>query len=325
MMGVDASYVPLHLRNLRTDLPVMCDLFIRERGQYVLYREASLPFTVADRDRLLASGVFYLWIRVPVVEDAYPQRHLVALINMPDEEVPPLAKAGLLYRSARSIVRRAIAESVSEQALTDVDHLIATTMAYMARSQNAFPALISMMLHDYSLYAHALNVAVLALGLGKFLGISDQRSLRNLGMGAILHDVGKIKMPEEILQKRVHLSPEEWSIVRRHPTWGIEVLSAAAELPEDVMAIVEQHHERLDGSGYPKGLVKEELHEFSSIVALIDAYDAMTGPRPYRSPYTPFDALSLLKNEVVMPGKLDYALFTSLVRLLGDPSQVGRL
>lgn len=318
ILNREKDYVALDLRSLRTDLPLTGDLYVKEDGRYVLYRESSLPFTSANRERLLASGVSTLWMRISADEDAPLQQHLAVLLSLPDEDMPATAKAGLLYSSVMAVTKRAIAGSLSKEILAGVDELMGVAVGYLMRSQTAFPALLCVMLHDFSVYTHSLNVAVYALGLGKFIGVTDHLSLRRLGVGAILHDVGKAKVSKEILSKRGKLSPKEWAIMRQHPEWGTEMLSGAADPEEDVLAIVAQHHERLDGSGYPRGLTGGKIQMFAMIVALVDAYDAMTCSRPYRKARTPFDALSLLKTE--MHGKLDPALFPGLVHFLGDPS-----
>lgn len=317
----NAAYAPLDLRSLSTDLPLICDLYIKERGQYVLYREASLPFTLADRERLLASGVSDLWIRVSEEEGALSQQRLAGLLALPDEQVPPLAKAGLLYGSARAIAHRALA-NISSASLANLEELISATVGFMALSKTAFSALLAVMHHDFSVYTHAVNVAVYALGLGRSIGITDPRHLQHLGCGAILHDAGKARVPKEMLTKRGPLSPEEWATMRQHPNWGVQLLSTA-DLSEAELAIIAQHHERLDGSGYPAGIAGEDLHPFSIIVGLVNAYDSLTSDRPYRSPRAPFNALSHLKEEMVIVGKLDPAMFASLVLLLGYPSQAG--
>ncbi len=317
-MNSNMDYAPLDIRSLRDDLPSTCDLYIEEGGTRVLYREASRPFTMADRERLLSNGVSNLWIRIPKAETPQSQQHLTTLLSQPNDRVPLLAKAGLLYTSAAAVTRQAIANAESRETIADLEELVSATVGYLACSRAAFPALLSVMLHDFSIYTHAINVAVYAIGLARFVGITDHQELRSIGFGAILHDVGKVRVPKKLLNKRTALSTKEWAIMRQHPAWGKEILSAAADLPESALTIVVQHHERLDGSGYPEGIVGEQLHQHSMIVALVDAYDAMTSRRPYRIAHTPFSALSILKREI--QGKLDPSLFPPLVRLLGTPS-----
>lgn len=312
------GYAPVELRSLHIDFPLTCDLFIQEHGKYVLYREASLPFTAVDRERLIGSGVNVLWVSLPANEYAPPPERLVAILAVADEKLPPLAKAGLWYGSAMSLARQAIAESPSPEALSDISKLLSTTVGYISRSETALPALLAIMRHHYSVYAHSINVAVYALGLGKYVGIKDDRELLDLGLGAFLHDVGKSKVPNDLLDRAGPLSPEEWSIVRQHPTWGKEILSGALDLSEDVLTVVMQHHERLDGSGYPAGLQSDEIHQLSLIVSLVDSFEAMTSNRPYRAGATAYNALAKLRKEIT--GTLDQWLFANFVQLLGNPS-----
>jgi len=204
----EPNYVPLDLRSLAIGSPLVCDLYIKARGRYVLYREASLPFTLADRERLLESGVRNLWVRASIDEDIVLSDRLAIALSLPNEQVPPLAKAGLLYRSAVATIRRALAGSLSGHALAEVDRLVGMTVGYLVRNETAFPALLNVMTHDFSVFTHAMNVAVYALGLGKFIGITDHKALRQLGLGAILHDVGKARVPKEILNKPDGLSAE---------------------------------------------------------------------------------------------------------------------
>lgn len=312
------GYTALDPRSLPPDLPLICNLYIRESGRYVLYREALWPFTKADREWLLASGVDALWIHTSPADELSPQ-HLITLFNLPDEQVPPVAKAGLLYGSAMAVVRQATASSVSRKTLGDVSELLSLTLSYLACSPTCFATLLSVMRNDFSVYTHAVNVAVYALALGRFIGITDEQELRTLGLGAVLHDVGKARVPSEVLNKAGPLSPEEWTVMRRHPVWGKELLSVVDDLPRVVLSMVAQHHERLDGSGYPEGIAGQNLHQFSKLVAIVDAYDAVTCHRPYRPPHTRYIALSILKKETV--GELDPDLFTSFVHLLSSSNR----
>ena len=126
---------------------------------------------------------------------------------------------------------------------------------------------------------HCHRLQRLALAVGKQLGLSQER-LYLLDVAAFLHDVGKVQVPVEILQKPGPLSPSEWQVVRRHPSFGREMLEDT--LIAEAGPIVEQHHERPDGSGYPFGLRGDEIMLEAHIVAITDAFDAMTTDRPYR-------------------------------------------
>ncbi len=148
-------------------------------------------------------------------------------------------------------------------------------------------------LRDHWLEGHAAEVAGRALHLGRALGLPSP-ALLELELAARLHDVGKRAMPESILSKPGPLSEAEWSVMRRHPEWGSGMLADVPGL-EDVADAVYAHHERWDGSGYPLGIEGERIPLASRIVAVCDAFSAMTTDRPYRSARSAVDALCELQ------------------------------
>jgi len=142
---------------------------------------------------------------------------------------------------------------------------------------------------------HSVRVGQLAMMLGKQLGMEERR-LARLEIGGYLHDIGKIGIRDAVLLKPDRLTPEERKIIEEHPQIGLAILEPV-DLPLEVIRFVEQHHERLDGSGYPRGLRDEQVSVQARIGAVADMYDAITSERPYREPMTPGEALDLLRSE----------------------------
>jgi putative nucleotidyltransferase with HDIG domain len=142
---------------------------------------------------------------------------------------------------------------------------------------------------------HSVRVGQLAMMLGRDLGMEDKR-LARLEIGGYLHDIGKIGIRDAVLLKPGKLTPEERTIIEDHPTIGLAILEAV-DLPDEVVRFVAEHHERLDGSGYPRGLRDDEVSIQARIAAVADMYDAVTSERPYRSPMTPGEAVDLLRSE----------------------------
>ena len=140
---------------------------------------------------------------------------------------------------------------------------------------------------------HSINVCILALAFGRELGL-PMGDLVLLGLGALLHDIGKMATPEEILNKPGELTPGEWQIVKRHVTDGVRLLEHVPGFPERSIEIVQRHHERFDGSGYPEGLSGKAIGLFGLIASVTDVYDAMTSERVYRSAVTSYEALKHL-------------------------------
>ena len=144
-------------------------------------------------------------------------------------------------------------------------------------------------LKDKGASEHCIRIRNLALKMGRRLHLSDHRLLL-LDYSAYLHDVGKVKVPTDILLKPGALDAEEWEIIKKHPVYGREIVENT--FMSEIGPIIEQHHERFDGSGYPYGLAADEVHIESYIVAVADAYDAMTNDRPYHAAITRVEAIA---------------------------------
>ena len=136
--------------------------------------------------------------------------------------------------------------------------------------------------HDEGTGEHCVRVARLARLLGERLDL-DSEAIRRLEMASLLHDIGKLHIPAETLLKPGALDEAEWVEMRQHPRHGFEMLQDTVEL-EPLAEIVHSHHERYDGSGYPRGLRSEEISLEARICAVVDAYEAMTSRRPYSEP-----------------------------------------
>ena len=142
---------------------------------------------------------------------------------------------------------------------------------------------------------HSVRVGQLAMMIGRHLQL-DEKTLAQLEIGGYLHDIGKIGIRDAVLLKPGRLTPEERRIIEEHPRIGLAILDPV-ELPKEVLEFVEGHHERLDGSGYPRGLMDEQISIVKRIAAVSDIYDAVTNERPYRGPMTPKEALALVQSE----------------------------
>lgn len=134
---------------------------------------------------------------------------------------------------------------------------------------------------DNYTFAHSANVCVLSAVTGISMGY-DANKLKELCMGALLHDIGKTKIPNEILNKPGNLTEEEYEIIKQHPRYGYDLLKQSGDISAYASYITLTHHERFNGEGYPLGLKGNDIHEFSRIVSIADVYDAMTSNRVYR-------------------------------------------
>jgi HD-GYP domain-containing protein (c-di-GMP phosphodiesterase class II) len=154
----------------------------------------------------------------------------------------------------------------------------------LAERSLQFSELYSTLAHDYYTFTHVCNVSVYCTMIGQLLGMSDLEELAALASAALLHDIGKRHIPAHILNKRGKPTDAEWDLIRQHPTTGFRELAARGDLQWSQLMVVYQHHERLDGRGYPCGLTADEIDPWAKICAVADVFDALTCQRPYRPP-----------------------------------------
>ena len=168
---------------------------------------------------------------------------------------------------------------------------------------------------DYSTAIHSINVMALAVGYCFYTDRSREETI-NIGLSALLHDVGKIEIPSNILTAPRNLSNQEFQIMQKHPEIGGSILKTYSSDLLHALPGVLEHHEKLDGSGYPRGT--REISEFGQILGIIDCYEAITNDeRPYRNPLKPINALKLLKEEVDQ-GRFNRRIFEDFAYSLTD-------
>lgn len=147
---------------------------------------------------------------------------------------------------------------------------------------------------DYT-FAHSVNVCILSIMTGMTMLYHDLK-LKELGIGALLHDIGKTKIDKQILNKTETLTREEFTEIKRHTEYGFEILRSNDDISLLAAHVAYQHHERWDGKGYPRQLAGDHIHTYARIVAAADVYDALLADRPYRPSYSVHQAITILKN-----------------------------
>jgi putative nucleotidyltransferase with HDIG domain len=165
---------------------------------------------------------------------------------------------------------------------------------------------------DQETTGHSFRVALYAVALARAMGVQGE-DLKAIEWGALLHDVGKMVVPDHILRKVGPLTDDEWLIMRQHPSWGYDMLAEVRFLQAAALEIIYSHHERWDGLGYPRGLAGEEIPIGARIFAVVDTYDAITSDRPYRRARS--HALALAELEQVAGAQLDPRVVEAFLRL----------
>lgn len=182
--------------------------------------------------------------------------------------------------------------------LFDISHNIIKNIEYKSKLFGFLSTLQS--IDDYT-YRHSINVSVISYIFGQWVGLS-KKALKELAVAGLLHDIGKTKIPNTLLNKPGKLTPEEFNEIKKHTVYGFKIIEKQ-KLPRDIKMAVLMHHEKYDGSGYPLHVTNDQINMYTKIISIADIYDAMTSDRPYRNKFTPFHVISDFEGGYY--GKLD--------------------
>ena len=244
---------------------VLCDGRISQAPAYISSGAATTAASVLDMD-----------IREKQqIEEA--RKLYYALVNFTLESFKKYKEDGKL-----NIPR------LSERIKLLIDMVKSSRDAILRYSEFSYPS-------ENYMYVHSVNSAILALAIGDLMKLPPHRMIE-LGVGALLHDIGMLKLPDAVYLKEEDLSEKEFQIVRAHTTLGYKILKGFS-VAEEIALAAEEHHERLDGSGYPKALSGEEISLYSRIVAVVCSYDAITSKRLFKSQNDPHAAVMELLKE----------------------------
>ncbi|MFO0775922.1 MAG: HD-GYP domain-containing protein [Nitrospiraceae bacterium] len=228
-----------------------------------------------------------------------------------------LAVARHHYHQVRALVQRALADAKMGRAfaLDAVSRAVGDLADSVIRNPFALSSLSRLKSVDQYTYVHSVNTCVLALTLGRQLNMGRE-ALIHLGLGVLLHDVGKTQVPSELLTKTGPLTDVETDRIKQHVLRGVEYLEQVVKVEPAVLLPVLEHHERMNGSGYPHGRTRAELSEAGLIAGVVDVYDALTSDRPYRNAVSPHQALKTLY-EMSRRNELDNACVERFIRCMG--------
>ena len=321
-----AEYLPVDLSSLKTDTKVGCDLYLLVKSgadsRYILYCRGDAIFESNKREMLLGKNISRLFITKEDQQKYYEylENNFQSIIS--DTKLSSDEKTKIVHGAATNIVKDLFNDPRSgsiERTKTFAYNMV----DYVLKDTSAAQSLLKIAVHEYYTYTHCVNVAAVGTLFAKDLGLED-KDLKGLCSGILLHDVGKTKISTDILNKKGKLTKEEFDEIKKHPELGAEVLDETGTEFKEERIITLQHHENYDGSGYPYGLAKNEIHPSGKIARIIDVYDALTTKRSYADAIRPFAALLEMRNNML--NCFDNELFKEFIQFLGpyDPRKKPR-
>ncbi len=201
-------------------------------------------------------------------------------------------KAASTYNNAVAIMNDVLTQ-VRDGRSVDVDTVrsaVSPMIDSVLRNPDAMSWFVSLQKQDDYSYHHSIATSVWAVVLGRHLGF-DRRSLDKLAIGGMLLDIGKTRLPQELLQKPERLSPHEADLMCQHVDFSLDMVRTSKDISRDILDMIESHHERYDGSGYPHGLAGADIPVYGRIAGIVDCYDAMVTNRPYQPARSSYDAI----------------------------------
>jgi HD-GYP domain-containing protein (c-di-GMP phosphodiesterase class II) len=287
--------VPLAVFRLYRNISINLYTKSETQAEPVLYRSSSIPITEADLATLTERGHRALYIA------AGDFAEFDAMLN---DTLHSTLENGNFSREDRYSVLQAAAALELDVAFSMIrcdrfvehTHRIAKQITTLLVGDEVVPRkMFDMLQHDFYTFTHITNVAGFATLLADGLGYTDPVIREQIAVGALLHDIGKRFIPTTVLNKTSRLSDDDWNLIRIHPQRGYEDLCDRGDVNEGQLLMVYSHHERIDGTGYPVGMVGDEIHPWARLLAVVDVFDAVTSARPYRVPMALPQALEFLQ------------------------------
>ena len=303
--------------------------------EHPFWKNAFVITDPRDIERITSSSIKEVWIDTTkgldvapgeaAISEAESEAQVEAELNAAaatERETAPVPMTTELARAARICAqsKRAVTSMFQEARMgkavdtTSARRLVEEISDSVSRNPGALISLARLKTADDYTYMHSVAVCALMIALAKQLGLDEART-RSLGIAGLLHDLGKAVMPMEVLNKPGKLTDSEFAIIKTHPEEGYKLLLASTGVDETALDVVLHHHEKTDGSGYPKKLKDGEISLPAKMGAVCDVYDAITSNRPYKAGWDP--AESLRKMAEWASGHFDPTVFQAFVKSLG--------
>lgn len=229
-----------------------------------------------------------------------------------NEHIPVIKKAAVIYRHASVILDEMFENPEELENIPKTKKVVNTFVNTIFSDAHAIESMIKITAYDYYTHTHSINVCIYSLSLGSYLEL-DPTMLQELGMSALLHDLGKSRVDPKITNKKGRLTENEFAEMKHHPLYGYSIALKIGIHDGLILDGIRHHHEKLDGTGYPDGLMGKNITLFARIIAVCDVFDALSTQRSYKDRMSSYDTLMLMKK--TMQHHLDMELVDSFIKM----------
>ncbi|MBY0124218.1 HD-GYP domain-containing protein [Bacillus sp. S/N-304-OC-R1] len=264
---------------------VLAKAIYNEKGQILV--NAGITLKEKMIERLQELGISYIFIKEEGTEDIEYNETISDSTRR--EAIQTISSTFEQIQKDPKLTSSFVVEKASKRFSDIIRHLLTE----IREKQDLLNLLSDAFTHDNYIFMHSLNVTLYSLAIGMQLKLTP-KELETLGLGAIFHDIGKLKVPLDVLLKPDKLTDSEYEDIKKHTEEGFEILRKVHSIPLLVAHCAYQHHERMNGSGYPRGIAGSDIHYFGKIIAVADVFDAITSNRVYRKAMLPSEGLEIL-------------------------------
>ncbi len=288
--------VMIKVKQLKPGTKLIAPVYAKNGSQI---HPAYTPFTQEKIDELIAQNIETVYyIKPQTAKPKYADANIKTYVD------------GCVYQGPRTITLETqkkaidaidniisiIKDKQQQLDFNESRHVIDRIFHEMSNTDENFINLLAIQIYDDYTYTHSLNVGIISMFFAQKMGLTEEE-IKNIGLGGFLHDIGKMKIPHQIINKKDRLTDQEFKLIKKHPKFGYEIIKKNISLPKMVKEIILLHHEKFDGQGYPIGLEADQLNDYISIVSISDVYDALTTKRPYKKAFSAQEAFNMILKE----------------------------
>ena len=271
-------------------------LYLKIGNEFIVFVEKHDPTRSEVIDTLFDQKIKRVYVHLTDSKLLFreTERHLREIIDSP--KIAFEDKAQALNAAALSVIEDLFENPDNAERLHSTRPLIESHITLLQNHPKSFIFMSNLGAHDYYSYTHSIGVANYSLAYCLTNKVMNEGQIPEAGQAALLHDIGKAKVPWEIINKKDKLTEREWQAMKQHPVLGHAILMDSGFNSDLILQATRNHHENLDGSGYPDGLKDDELHEITQVVGMSDVFSALTTNRSYSNARSSFEAFKFMKD-----------------------------
>jgi putative nucleotidyltransferase with HDIG domain len=307
----------LFVRKIDIKMPPLPEIafFEEASGEVRMIRAADQPYSplaLSAFEHVLIRTEDYSFVK------SYAEGQILQAGN--PGALPPAKRMETLRKTAMLVVED-LFKNPSPENVEKSRKVVSSFVYVLMKEPKAYLLLAKLSSHDPYTLQHSVGTAVNAIILARKIGIDDEVSLNEVGLAGLLHDIGKVGIKKEIINKQGPLNEYEWEEMRHHPQIGYDLVKDNPDVPEATKRAILEHHEEPGGTGYPNRLKSDRISKYAQIVCIADVFNALTTDRSYSNARTPYDAFHFMREK--LGHKVDPELFRSLVLCYGGKMEMG--